>query len=370
MKNNKGFTLIELLTALVILGIITGMSFPILTAIKNRNEKKKYDTYEATLISAAKLYVDSYKDDFKDDLKRQGYFEIKYQMLERKKLVKDINLTDVTCNTDGTSVFVIADENNENKYTYRCKLRCVQKSDQNINIYKKNDYKGKDFNRSKDNIEPRVDDVSIESENEYVESRYLKINMTASDVYNEDNQDNSQLSFCVALDSNTCKNGGRFYMMNYDSEADAIQDGENIKLKKYKLNDYTYDTKHAYDGSKINIYITVKDAADNYISIEPIPYQIHLCKKKNEEVDYGDVDGNGYINEKDYNRILRYTVHMINLDEDELAAGDVNLDGDTDTYDVTIMQRYLLAMIPVLPWPYNYTNMELGNQERAICENS
>ena len=40
-KRNKGFTLTELLVTLVILGIIVGMSFPIISNIKSSNNKKQ-----------------------------------------------------------------------------------------------------------------------------------------------------------------------------------------------------------------------------------------------------------------------------------------------------------------------------------------
>ena len=50
MKNSKGFTLVELLVAIVILGIITGLSFPALRTIKEKSNKTKYETYQKALI--------------------------------------------------------------------------------------------------------------------------------------------------------------------------------------------------------------------------------------------------------------------------------------------------------------------------------
>ena len=61
--NSKGFTLVELLATMVILGIITGISMPLLRNVMARREYKKYDTYQESLIYASKLYVDSYKED-------------------------------------------------------------------------------------------------------------------------------------------------------------------------------------------------------------------------------------------------------------------------------------------------------------------
>jgi general secretion pathway protein G len=60
MKNNKGFTLVELLVVIVILGIVTGLSIPLLRNVRENNEKKEYSTYMDTLEYSAKLYIDSY----------------------------------------------------------------------------------------------------------------------------------------------------------------------------------------------------------------------------------------------------------------------------------------------------------------------
>ena len=38
MKNNKGFTLVELLVVIVILGIVTGLSFPAIKRLKDIKE--------------------------------------------------------------------------------------------------------------------------------------------------------------------------------------------------------------------------------------------------------------------------------------------------------------------------------------------
>ena len=59
-NNNKGFTLVELLVVIVILGIITGLSIPLLRNVRENNQKKEYNTYMDTLKYSAKLYIDSY----------------------------------------------------------------------------------------------------------------------------------------------------------------------------------------------------------------------------------------------------------------------------------------------------------------------
>ena len=48
MKKN-GFTLVELLVVIVILGIITGISIPVLRGLHERNTTKKYEVYMNSL---------------------------------------------------------------------------------------------------------------------------------------------------------------------------------------------------------------------------------------------------------------------------------------------------------------------------------
>lgn len=121
MKQKKGFTLVELLATIVILGIITGISYPALTAYQRSNEKRKYEKYGESLINAAKLYVDAYEDDLfsiNDETKDVTIF---YSQLEDKKLIKDINISNLTCNSEETYVEV---HKENNKFTYTFHLGC------------------------------------------------------------------------------------------------------------------------------------------------------------------------------------------------------------------------------------------------------
>ena len=42
MKNTKGFTLVELLAVIVILGVITGMSWPVIRRLQEQNTLNKF----------------------------------------------------------------------------------------------------------------------------------------------------------------------------------------------------------------------------------------------------------------------------------------------------------------------------------------
>ena len=66
--SKKGFSLIELLAAVVILGIIVGLSIPLLKALKEANKTKKFNAYSESMMHGAKLYLGSYEMDVFGDI--------------------------------------------------------------------------------------------------------------------------------------------------------------------------------------------------------------------------------------------------------------------------------------------------------------
>ena len=120
MNNRKGFTLVELLVVVVILGIITGLSIPLIRNIQNSNENKEYNTYRNSIEYSAKLYVDSYGEDLFGRHKT-GCALIRYQDLMDKGLLKDIPVDKVSCNSGETYVKVVKIDN---KYSYVSSIGC------------------------------------------------------------------------------------------------------------------------------------------------------------------------------------------------------------------------------------------------------
>ena len=119
-SNKKGFTLVELLVVIVILGIITGMSIPLIRNISENGTNKKYTAYSQALVDSAKLYVNSYsKDLFGNNTTGCAY--VKYSDLSSKKLTKDIQIENTSCNTDKTFVRVVKIGD---KYSYVAQLGC------------------------------------------------------------------------------------------------------------------------------------------------------------------------------------------------------------------------------------------------------
>ncbi len=130
---NKGFTLIELVVAITILGIILILALPKLSDLKNSNRTKKYEKYSESLMSAAKLYTDSYaKDMFGNN--ESGCYDISYSQLKSKNLVKEIKVDGATCNTYASDrktplTYVKVLKSNQN-YSYEVAIKCL---DQNGN---------------------------------------------------------------------------------------------------------------------------------------------------------------------------------------------------------------------------------------------
>ena len=120
MKKTKGFTLVELLVVIVILGIITGISIPLIRNIQAKNEQRQYKTYQDSLKYSAKLYVDSYSEDLFGHSK-SGCAIITYQQMVEKGLLKDITVSDVSCATNNTLVRAVMFDN---KISYTPMIGC------------------------------------------------------------------------------------------------------------------------------------------------------------------------------------------------------------------------------------------------------
>ena len=58
-KRNKGFTLVEVLVVITIMGLILLFALPEVQRLQARNMDRKYRTYEQSLESSARLFVDS-----------------------------------------------------------------------------------------------------------------------------------------------------------------------------------------------------------------------------------------------------------------------------------------------------------------------
>ena len=119
MKKNA-FTLVELLVTIVVLGIITGFSIPLIRNIRESQTKKQYETYRTSLSYASKVYVDSFSEDLfgHDEI---ACATVSYNQLKAKNLIKDIPIDGVSCASNDTYVRIVKFEG---QYSYLPKITC------------------------------------------------------------------------------------------------------------------------------------------------------------------------------------------------------------------------------------------------------
>ena len=113
--NKKGFTLSELLVVVVILGIISGLSIPLIRNLTAGFEKRKYESYANSVLSAGKLFNDSYGEDLFGH-NEYGCAYITYDKLVERRLLNDIEIEGMSCNSPKTYIRVIKQKD---KYGYK-----------------------------------------------------------------------------------------------------------------------------------------------------------------------------------------------------------------------------------------------------------
>ena len=130
MKDRKGFTLIELLVAITIIAIIMIMTLPAIHNLQIRNQEKKFDDYERTVLEAAKVYEDQYEEDLfgRNDT---GCSSIDYQTLIQKKLLTTTKIAGYECNYSGNDNGIIIRKVNGTSY-YEIYLTCKGKDEKSL----------------------------------------------------------------------------------------------------------------------------------------------------------------------------------------------------------------------------------------------
>ena len=120
MKRKTGITLIELLVTIVVMGVVAGLSVPVIRNINQQRINRKYSVYLDSLVYASKLYTDSYSTDL-FGFKTTGCSYVKMKDLKKYNLIKDIDLNGVSCNSPYTAVKVVKFRE---KYYYKAYIGC------------------------------------------------------------------------------------------------------------------------------------------------------------------------------------------------------------------------------------------------------
>ena len=277
--NNKGFTLVELLVVIVVMGVIMGMSWPVITKIQENNEINKYEKYGEAMVEGAKLYVDSYEEDlfyYEDDLtdeqKKVGQCAyITYNDLIDHLLIKDFNMNGITCNSESSFVRVVR---RNGKYTYSYYLGCGYKKSDNSqlkndssdifytypNVNSKNYMNHAACNKlHSDGDAPVMRNLS-HTTYPYVSSGRPYTYITG---YVEDNDtDNEEITYCFSESATDCS------PYRNASESGYIS-------KTYYFDGFTLD------GSTHVVYVHLKDLNGNHNAI-PVTITLYkLCSRVN-----------------------------------------------------------------------------------------
>ena len=115
MKNKKGFTLVEVLVTITILGIVTLISLPVISAISSKLNNNKLNTYKGIIESGAKIYTDSHDIDL-FGYQKNGCVDIYYSTLVNNKIIDELDFSNNN-NVVVDKIFVRVKKINDN-YDY------------------------------------------------------------------------------------------------------------------------------------------------------------------------------------------------------------------------------------------------------------
>ena len=114
MRKQKGFTLVEMLVTITVLGIVTVIALPVISAVSSQLNNKKLNVYENTIESGAKIYADAHDLDL-FGYQTVGCVDIYYNTLVSNKVIDELDFSKQNIITD--KIFVRVKKVNDN-YSY------------------------------------------------------------------------------------------------------------------------------------------------------------------------------------------------------------------------------------------------------------
>ena len=257
--NKNGFTLVELLVAISILAILTALAIPTLRAFQDSNSKTQYITYKKSLNTSGKLYNDSYSEDLFGNAS-YGCQKVDLTEMMYKKVAKDIDLKDVSCNISTKDSYIIIKKFN-NEYKYQASLYC--ENSKHVEQYS-----------DKDNI---ISDCINDTGVPWIDVESI----------NDRTKDTKKKSVVIKLLDNYGFTANQSIKYAWTTSESAPADSSTL-WKKYNYNNQVKKSSGGTVVLKSN-YITIPESAtgDYYLYVRPIKVQNILNSSFTETKKYG-----------------------------------------------------------------------------------
>ena len=226
--NRRGFTLVELLVTIAVLGIITGLSIPLVRNIQALQIEKRYNTYIDSLSYAARLYTDSYEDDLYGN-HTNGCTYITYDQLASRNLLKDIDMADISCKSEYTIVKVVR---YGGKYYYKPYIGCGSKVNgkaSNPDIFKPSKARiEKVCDSSSDRI---INFVAVPNKDNGISNKSIspKVSIVSATGVNHDNKPQVYYGYSYGKDNNVISGWTK---MRFKIPTNHEQESSILKLKQ------------------------------------------------------------------------------------------------------------------------------------------
>lgn len=117
---NKGFTLVELIAIIIILGVITTLTFASLTKSIKNAELKEVETFNKTLESATQLFVETRLDEIPELSNAGQSFVVNLNTLIDYKYVKADITNPTDCDMENIIITATKNANMTISYTVGC----------------------------------------------------------------------------------------------------------------------------------------------------------------------------------------------------------------------------------------------------------